>query len=318
MKYDEKMYYPEEIDGFHIRGMDKRYKYSTMESLEEFTRICDLYEIPYYAMYGTLLGAVRHKGFIPWDDDIDVIMMRNDYNKFIRIASKELRKPFILRNVEDSCFHPLRVQNGTTIRIDDEFINRFHGCPYPTGIDIYVLDNIPVDKEEREIMKTLFSMVAWASQYSSNLYERYTGERTEENDNDYQAVISSLEEFFNIQIKRDGTESKQLGKIAYRVAAMYLEDDTEYIARVESWYIDGYRGMFRKELFRDVIMLPFEYMTIPVPTGYDDILTHLYGDYMTPIKGGGAHQYGQYRTMEKQLLKWLRENNTSIPSFLID
>lgn len=171
MKYNEKLYYAEDIDGFHIRAMDKRYKYSCLESLEEFDRICGLYEIPYYAMYGTLLGAIRHKGFIPWDDDIDVAMMREDYNRFIRVAKDEMREPFILRNVEDSCYHPLRVQNGTTIRIDEEFVNRFHGCPYPTGIDVYVFDRLPERVEDQELMKTLFSMVDWASQYSSHLYE---------------------------------------------------------------------------------------------------------------------------------------------------
>lgn len=316
MKYNEKLYYAETFDNFNVSAMDKRYKYSTMESLEEFDRVCSIYEIPYYAMYGTLLGVVRHKGFIPWDDDVDVIMMREDYELFIRIAQDELRDPFILRNVENSCYHPLRMQNGTKIRIDQEFLNRFHGCPYPTGIDIYVLDKLPEKQDEREIMKTLFSMVTWASQYSGSLYDRYEGQRTEEKNDDYERVIESLETFFQITIKRDGTESEQLGKLSHKVAGMFHDSNSEYIARVETWYVDGNRGRFHKDLFKDSILMPFEHMMLPVPVGYHEILSHLYGDYFVPVKGGGAHLYGTYKTMENQLLRWFEGKGIEIPQFL--
>ncbi len=318
MKYNEKLYYAEDVNGFHIRAMDKRFKYSCLESLEEFDRICSRCGIKYYVMYGTLLGTIRHKGFIPWDDDIDVAMMRADYNRFINAARDVMRPPFVLCDVEDSCYHPLRVQNGHTIRIDNEFINRFHGCPYPTGIDIYVLDKLPESEEEQEILKTLFSMVTWASQYSSKYYTRYSGERTNKEDEDFEGAINALEDFLNVSIKRDGTESKQLGKLAYRIAAMYSDCNSDYVARVESWYFDGVRGKFHKDLFRDTIMMPFEHMMVPVPSGYHEILTHLYGDYMKLVKGGGAHEYGTYRTMEKQLFDWLTENEIDIPPFLME
>lgn len=318
MKYNEKFYYAEDIDGFHIRAMDKRYKYSCLESLEEFDRVCKVYDISYFAMYGTLLGTIRHRGFIPWDDDIDVAMMREDYNRFIRVARDEMQEPFILRNVEDSCYHPLRVQNGTRIRLDDRFINRFHGCPYPTGIDIYVFDKLPESENDQELMKTLFSMVDWASQYSSHLYERYEGSRTEKENEDFESAIQALEEFFHITIVRDGTESKQLGKLAYRIAAMYSDSNSDYIARVETWYFDGNRGKFHKDAFKEMIMMPFEHMLVPVPSGYHEILSHLYGEYMTPVKGGGAHEYGTYRTMEKQLFDWFEEKKIDIPQFLME
>ena len=108
MIHDEQLMLAEDIGDFHIRAMDKRYKYSSIESLEEFDRICRNHNLRYYAYYGTLLGTIRHKGFIPWDDDIDVAMFREDYNRFIHIAPQELGEYFVLNNVEDSCFHPLR------------------------------------------------------------------------------------------------------------------------------------------------------------------------------------------------------------------
>ena len=100
MEHDERLFYPEEINGFHVTAMDKRVKYSSLESLEEFDRICKKHNLQYFALYGTLLGTIRHKGFIPWDDDIDVAMLREDYSAFIHIAGTELSPPFVLNNVE--------------------------------------------------------------------------------------------------------------------------------------------------------------------------------------------------------------------------
>ena len=65
-----------------------------IEILEEFERICEKHNLEYFAIYGTAIGAVRHQGFIPWDDDIDVGMLREDYEKFLEIAKKELGEKY--------------------------------------------------------------------------------------------------------------------------------------------------------------------------------------------------------------------------------
>ena len=61
-----------------------------LKMLKDFSEVCDKYEIPYFVVYGTAIGAVRHHGFIPWDDDIDVAMLRVDYNKFFEIFENEM------------------------------------------------------------------------------------------------------------------------------------------------------------------------------------------------------------------------------------
>lgn len=316
MEYDERLYYAEDIGGFHVSAMDKRFKYSGLESLEEYDRVCRLYNIPYFAMYGTLLGTIRHKGFIPWDDDIDVAMLRSDYNKFIRIAKTELRQPFILNNVENSCFHPLRVQNGSAIRFNREFLERFHLCPYPTGIDIYVFDTLPETEDEQNLLKTVFYLVKLASQYYDKLYEKYGGVKWDELDEEVKEIVCTLENLLNVKIERDGTEDKQLARLAYRLAAMFSDSNSDYVARIETWYADGIRGKFHKDLFKETILMPFEHMMLPVPVGYDEILTHLYGDYMVPVKGGGAHQYRAYSEHEEILFARFKELGEEIPQFL--
>ena len=316
MEHDERLFYPEEINGFHVTAMDKRVKYSSLESLEEFDRICKKHNLQYFALYGTLLGTIRHKGFIPWDDDIDVAMLREDYNAFIHIAGTELSPPFVLNNVEDSCFHPLRLQNGFEIKYNKKFLEKFHYCPYPTGIDIYVLDTLPESEEEQELLKTIFYLVNLASQYFSDLYERYGGIKSVELSMEMEEIIGTLESLLGITIIRDGTESQQLGKLAYRLAAMYSDSNSDYIARVETWYVNGVRGKFRKDLFKEAIMMPFEHMMLPVPVGYDEVLKHLYGDYMQPVKGGGAHQFRFYKEYEEKLFARFEELGEEIPQFL--
>lgn len=316
MVHDENLFYPEEINGFHVTAMDKRVKYSSLESLEEFDRICRKHNLQYFALYGTLLGTIRHKGFIPWDDDIDVAMLRTDYNAFIQIAGTELSSPFVLNNVEDSCFHPLRVQNGFEIKYNKKFMERFHYCPYPTGIDVYVLDTLPESEEEQELLKTVFYLVKLASQYFSHLYEQYGGTKTDELDAEMEEIIGTLETLLGVNIVRDGTESQQLGKLAYRLAAMFSDSNSDYIARIETWYAHGVRGKFHKDFFKEAILMPFEHMMLPVPVGYDEVLKHLYGDYMKPVKGGGAHQFRFYKEYEEKLFARFEELGMEIPQFL--
>lgn len=122
-----------------------------LDMLEEVDRICQKYEIEYFLQGGTLLGAVRHKGYIPWDDDIDIVMRRNDYNKFLEIAQKELGDKYFLQYYKTERKYnrghaQIRNPNTTAIIKGDEFNNFNKGI----FIDIFPLDNIPNDKKEAD------------------------------------------------------------------------------------------------------------------------------------------------------------------------
>ena len=90
MKFDNSYFDGETREDFYIRPMIKRAWAAQMEILEEIDRICKKHGITYFAEWGTLLGTVRHKGFIPWDDDLDIGMKREDYDRFMHYAPKEL------------------------------------------------------------------------------------------------------------------------------------------------------------------------------------------------------------------------------------
>ena len=114
-----------------------------LEALLEVDRICKKFGITYQLFSGTLLGAIRHKGFIPWDDDIDICMLRNDYDRFIEVCKTELDTTYFLQNYEtDKNFiHNItRIRKNNTIALQSACaeLDMHHGI----FIDIFPMDNI--------------------------------------------------------------------------------------------------------------------------------------------------------------------------------
>lgn len=135
-------YYDAEIrNGFYIESKMKRAWAAQIEVLEEIRRICQNHNIPFFADWGTLLGAVRHHGFIPWDDDLDIGMLRDDYNKFLQIAPAELSSFFELKSLYNDPEHDnvkARIITGRSMNFSKEYLDKFHNCPYVVGIDIFL------------------------------------------------------------------------------------------------------------------------------------------------------------------------------------
>ena len=95
-------YYEDEVrDGFYIPSMGKKAWAAELAVLNEVDRICTKHNIQYFAEWGTLLGAIRHGGFIPWDDDMDIAMKRADYEKFLKVAPQELPGGFEIFNLRN-------------------------------------------------------------------------------------------------------------------------------------------------------------------------------------------------------------------------
>lgn len=134
------------------------------EILTEVITLCEENNLAYFVDWGTLLGTVRHQGFIPWDDDVDISMPRNDYNTFLEIATKKLRPGYVLQHFSTD---PLTPQYCAKVRKDGtKFVEEYAiNLPIHQGvfIDIYPIDNLPNDtkisrKYQRKatILKQLF------------------------------------------------------------------------------------------------------------------------------------------------------------------
>lgn len=144
----------------------RRLQLTELEILDEIVRICDKFNLKYYLAGGTLLGAVRHQGFIPWDDDIDISMPRSDYEKFIKIAPKELSNKYFLDSYETNkkYWQPFaKVRKNNTIMLEKvvENYNTHHGI----WVDIFPIDNLDADKMDqvniiKDKYEKLFTLIA--------------------------------------------------------------------------------------------------------------------------------------------------------------
>ena len=179
-------YFEDEVrEGFYVPSLMKRAWAAQMELLEVVQNICDKHQIPLYAEWGTLLGAVRHKGRIPWDDDIDMCMLREDYEKFSKVIDAELPEDcwFIdFHRTKDVNLMLGRVMNSKFHVVEGELLEKYHGFPYVVGIDIFWMDSLPKDAAVRKKYQdqiNLIYRVLLALQYEECASEKMTKDEME-------------------------------------------------------------------------------------------------------------------------------------------
>ena len=155
--FPEEYFQDEERAGFLITECMKRYWAASLHSLEIFDGICRKHGLKYWADCGTMLGAVRHGGFIPWDDDIDIGMMREDFNRFLEIAPGELPARYSVEFKDDPPRHNYNgiavVNSLRAVSFEEEVLQEYFFCPFPVGFDVYPYDHVPEDRNERDIWR---------------------------------------------------------------------------------------------------------------------------------------------------------------------
>ncbi|MDE6675551.1 MAG: LicD family protein, partial [Acetatifactor sp.] len=169
LEFQENFFEQEIRNGFYIDVMMKKVWAAELEVLQKVAEICDRHGIVWYAAWGTLLGAIRHEGFVPWDDDMDIWVKRKDYNRLLQILPEELPREYEIRSplVKGGYdqFHTL-INNGS-FSIEEEHLRQYHGCPLSVGLDIYPLDYLPRGDEERELQKNLVMLTTRGAQVAS-------------------------------------------------------------------------------------------------------------------------------------------------------
>ncbi len=288
LTFSKDFFQGETRDDFYIEPMMKCVWAAQLEVLAVVEQICRQNGLRYFADWGTLLGAVRHKGYIPWDDDLDICMLREDYNRFAAVAEKGLPGEYQAVSLNtfpdwDQVF--LRVVNACTVSYDEERLRRFHGCPYMIGIDIFPLDVIPEQPQTENYHTELFSTV-----YSSaRLYPKEPSEVEE--------ILPDLEDLCGTSFNRSGNLQNQLLRAADAIAQNYASSGSRLLTHLADHAVK--KHFLRKEWYEECVYLPFEGFRIPAPAEYDSVLQELFGDYMTPVRYAAGHDYPFYKKQQE-------------------
>lgn len=288
LNFSEDFFIGEEIEGFFVEEMMKRAWAAQLRVLADFDEVCRKHGIKWFADYGTLLGAVRHKGYIPWDDDMDISMMREDYNVFIRKAYRDLPKNYLLINfhVNPDCKdYMTRIVNHKDSDHSPEVMEKFFGFPYSCGIDITPVDFIPSNPNDYETYKALIDMTSVAA----NVVEAGKEDR-----DTVRKMLSDIEKLTGSKINRGMSIPQQLRELCERICGMYKDRDADDVGMAIR---QNRKVPLRqpKETVLETVELPFLCTTVPAPKDYETWLTQRYGaDYMTP-KQSLAHDYPFYK-----------------------
>ncbi len=298
--------------GFMVPSAIKQAWAAELEVLKEIDRVCRKHNIQYFADWGTLLGTVRHGGFIPWDDDLDIVMKREDYTKFMTVARFDMDEGFDVqsfRNHDDCWLFMGKVVGRNGFCFEKEHLCRFHNFQYIASVDIFVLDYVYRDPEKEEKRRELCKyMLAVAD----SIVER--GMTRE--DREYRFKL--LEERCGYKLKRidDPVEMRRYlyGEIE-KIFAEVPKQDADKLTQIFPWGLKGDWFQFPKEYYEKAVYLPFEYTTMPVPQMYDKMLRQRYGDYVKLVKTAGAHDYPFFEGQKKNLQKAL---DFELPEFRFD
>lgn len=244
-----------------------------LEILKEVEHICQKHEIKYYISWGSLLGAVRHKGFIPWDDDIDISLFWDDYVKFMEVCQQELNPRFFLQNTDTDLgyFRPwakIRINDTTSMDKALDFVKMHWGI----CIDVFPILMIPSKKSDR-LKHKIFIMI-----YQLMSFEPLIKSMVNDNKQlkGYQRFLLFMP---YLMVSVIPTKIKRNLKKGLLRKIINLQPSTSSLCG-EVLSMNYEKSIISKSIYGQPVRIEFEGHEFNAPEKYTDYLKHFYGDYM--------------------------------------
>ena len=253
---------------------------ASLDVLRKIDAVCKAEGLSYWLMFGSLIGAVRHRGFIPWDDDLDIAMSREDYERFLKVfdGAKELsglvavkpglgmNRPFLITRVSNPEYKMI----GEYGDLVDEL---------GVFVDVYPLDGLGSDMKQAIVHKTK-AYRALIGYLQANNFE-YNNRNNGKLKRATKAILSMLR-----------GEPEKYQKELEEICIKYSYNSSELVS-VLQWTMTPDKSIYERAWFDSTEYLPFEDMVVPVPGGYDQLLRVDYGDYMRlpPEEERVGHHY---------------------------
>jgi lipopolysaccharide cholinephosphotransferase len=243
--------------------------------LREVTRVLNELNIPYYMQGGTMLGAIRHQGFIPWDDDVDLGIPRAEYERLLKEVAAHLPENLELRTYDDETDHHYYFARIVDTRYQIRRMGSIEERLENIWVDLFPLDGMPNSFISRQWHK--FRLLMTRLKFHLSCFEKVNikrpGRPMVERMIIKIAMITRVGKWFNTR--------KQLDKLD-RLLKKYPPEKSEFLVNFTGQTSYKFNEMFKKEVYGDGKEYPFEDMTLVGPEQYDAYLKSLYGDYMTP------------------------------------
>lgn len=248
----------------------KEIQHVSLEILKKITDLCDNHGFKYFLAYGTLIGAIRHKGYIPWDDDVDIMMPRPEYERFLayfashkgeldylEIFNQDTNKkyPYVLSRVSDSRY---------SIDVKNE-----RNCGLGVFIDIYPLDGI--GHSESEALMHLKKTTKYPSLIflATRIYYHFGITKG------WKKRLIKFPAFIYTHLFGKKYFMRKLASLLEK----YKYEECEYVGAA-AWCTQPQKNVYKKEWCEDLIKVPFECYEFNIPRQYDEMLKVTYGDYM--------------------------------------
>lgn len=304
-------------DGYLVSEMMKRTWAAQLKMLDTLQSFFKEHGLTYFAEVGTLLGTARHKGYVPWDDDIDIAMPRTDYMRFLGMED-QLPDGLGIRSFYNtdsfSSYHAVVAHKAEKLEWDEERMKGNFGCPFIIFIDVFPLDLMPRDSEQYKTQKQLYYF-AYKMAYDCLAIEQnlFSGKLIKIGDligvNDesvdiFKKELLQLAGYYSIMLGKELTIDperslrNQLYLAADHVGQMCEEKDADAIDYAANLALrPKHRDRPRPLLwYSSAVELPFENTRIMAPVGYLDNLKNEYGEsFMVPKRFASAHGYPFFR-----------------------